>query len=196
MLGSMVETFWRAARVLFMSAAYLVVGCGGAAPPASEPIVNTALPITFRTPPTATPTPKPVEATPVRSPTQPPLRGFAEFRAYADALLDEIANVLDGIQTALAHSDYEQAFNKSVTLGVRAEFAREWLRSHPPDACFIDAHGGLTALLDALDEFGNAIADIAFEPTNSSLVVYGMSQIQTVSAKRAALFSMVTSTNC
>ncbi len=138
----------------------------GAALPSSEPSVAASIgqaasgtPRTVE--PSATATLATPEATPAPTPTPTPqpttkARATGDPRlAYAEFLLraNDDRSAVEGLNRALVagieDQDRDAVRTSSVEILAFVDSERDWLREHPPAACYADAHDAANAMLAA-----------------------------------------------
>jgi hypothetical protein len=129
------------------------VGSGGLLPPATMTARPTAVPTT---PPSAVATVVPtVPATTPAAPTPLPRATGDPRLAYAEFLLrvnDDRSTVEDlnrDLATAAEAQDTDAVRVAAVAILDFVDGERDWLREHPPAACYAAAHASATAMLEA-----------------------------------------------
>jgi hypothetical protein len=130
-----------------------------ASPPVSAEPLGTASPTTTPEPdepstgPTdATDTPTPTEtAEPTEAPDPPsdPRLAYAEFLLHLDAARAEVQDLNATLVTAAENGDQATVRAVSVDILQFADRERDWLLTHPPAACYADAHDAAGAMLEA-----------------------------------------------
>jgi hypothetical protein len=125
----------------------------------------TASPFPTATPvPTADPTPTP-EPTAEPTPTDPPLAGGDPRLLYAEFLLrvnDDRTTVEDlnaALRVAAEAQDTDAVRDASVDILDFVDTERDWLREHPPAACYATAHKAARAMIAAYGTAGERFFD-------------------------------------
>jgi hypothetical protein len=141
--------------------ASVLAASDAASPLATSPADTTPSPIVTPDPtptatatPTATPTPT-ADPTPVASPTDPPLaRGDARklYAAFLVRVNDDRATV-DRLNRALTDAasaqDTDGVHDAAVDILDFTDTERDWLREHPPAACYARAHKAARTMVSA-----------------------------------------------
>lgn len=130
------------------------------ASPTAEPTLSPS--------PSPTPTPTPTatpEPTPDPTPTDPPLAGGDPRLLYAEFLLrvnDDRTSVQElnsALTIAAEAQDTEAVRDASVDILDFVDTERDWLREHPPAACYATAHRAARAMIAAYGTAGERFFD-------------------------------------
>src|SRR5688572_6158719 len=163
--GLMPQSRWliSGAVVAVIAVALLVATFGRGSPAGvaevspSPTAIRTTAPVATWTP---APSPSPVAPTPAPTrtaapATTPPRASGPALLAWAEFLarLNEDRSTVEGLNAALTTAaqaqDPDAVKAASVDILDFVDVERDWLRDHPPAACYAAAHGAAAAMLDA-----------------------------------------------
>lgn len=104
--------------------------------------------------PEATPSPSPTAAATAKPTTKPrttgdPRLAYAAFLLRANDDRSTVETLNRALATAVQDQDRDGARAASVDILDFVDSERDWLREHPPAACYADAHDAANAMLDA-----------------------------------------------
>lgn len=140
------------------------------APSPSSTVKPSATPAAVPTPsPTPTPTPEPTptptpEAARTAAPGTDPRLAFAEFALRLGDAAKEAQQLNADLRAAAEDLDTAAVERTAVDILDFVDNERDWLRDHPPVACYADAHEAAGEMLEAY----GAVAEAALKWTGAS----------------------------
>jgi hypothetical protein len=136
-----------------------LLGSRADAPPDGIAVTVTASPpsptaaATPRPTPTPAPTPSPTEAPPTAEPDpgngSTDLASWLAFLARLDGVRASAQELNDDLRAAGEESEQVGVAAAAAAMAVLVDRERDWLSSHPPAACYADAHAAADDLLAA-----------------------------------------------